>query len=155
MSSFKDCIKFSLDIKDKNIIFLDFFIKFIDGKVHKSYLAKLIQPTCPFCGFLNFKHNGHYLFNINYITADASHPIIRLKKQHVICNDCHKNSMVQSSLVDKYCYISNISKCKVLDALTEDRTMTSIAREHNLSVNTVQKVLENCSSKFYDDFSFR
>lgn len=29
--------------------------------------------------------------------------------------------------------------------------MTSIAREHNLSVNTVQRVLESCSSKFYDD----
>ena len=30
--------------------------------------------------------------------------------------------------------------------------MTSIAREHNVSVNTVQGVLESCSSKFYDDF---
>lgn len=30
--------------------------------------------------------------------------------------------------------------------------MTSIAREHNLSVNTVQRVVENCSSHFYDDF---
>ena len=30
--------------------------------------------------------------------------------------------------------------------------MTSIAREHNLSVNTVQRVLESCSSKFYDRF---
>ena len=30
--------------------------------------------------------------------------------------------------------------------------MTSIAREHNVSVNTVQRVLESCSSKFYNDF---
>ncbi|KRN14431.1 transposase [Lactobacillus gigeriorum DSM 23908 = CRBIP 24.85] len=30
--------------------------------------------------------------------------------------------------------------------------MTSIAREHNVSVNTVQRVLESCSSNFYDDF---
>jgi len=30
--------------------------------------------------------------------------------------------------------------------------MTSIAREHNVSVNTVQRVLEAYSSKFYDDF---
>ncbi len=30
--------------------------------------------------------------------------------------------------------------------------MTSIAREHNVSVNTVQRVLEVCSSKFYDAF---
>lgn len=80
MSSFNDCIKFSLNIKDKNIIFLDFFNKFINGKAHKVYLAELVQPTCPFCRSLNLKHNGHYLSNIHYITADASHPvIIRLK----------------------------------------------------------------------------
>ena len=59
--------------------------------------------------------------------------------------------MAQSSLVNKYCHISNASKRKVLAALTENRSMTSIAREHNLSVNTVQRVLESCSSKFYDD----
>ena len=58
-----------------------------------------------------------------------------------------------------YCYSSNLknnghytSKRKILSALTEDRSMTSIAREHNVSVNTVQRVLESCSSKFYDDF---
>lgn len=47
-------------------------------------------------------------------------------------------SIAQSNLINKYCYISNVSKRKVLSALTEDRSMTSIAREHNLSVNTVQ-----------------
>lgn len=60
--------------------------------------------------------------------------------------------MAQSSLVDKYCHISNTSKRKVLAALTEDRSMTSIAREHNISVNTVERVLKNCSSNFYDNF---
>ena len=60
--------------------------------------------------------------------------------------------MAQSNLVNKYCYIFNVSKRKVLSALTEARSMTSIAREHNLSVNTVQRILESCSAKFYDDF---
>ena len=59
--------------------------------------------------------------------------------------------MTQSNLVNKYCHISNASKRKALAALTEDRSMTSIAREHDLVVNTVQRVLESCSSKFYDD----
>ena len=60
--------------------------------------------------------------------------------------------MAQYNLINKSCYISNTSKRKILSALTEDRSMTSIAREHNVSVNTVQRVLESCSSKFYDDF---
>ena len=36
--------------------------------------------------------------------------------------------MVQSSLVDKYCHISNASKRKILVALTEDCFMTNSAR---------------------------
>ncbi|ASY54746.1 hypothetical protein N506_1704 [Lactobacillus gasseri DSM 14869] len=39
MSSLNDYIKFSLDIEDQNIVFTDYFKKFIDGKIHKVYLA--------------------------------------------------------------------------------------------------------------------
>ncbi|WP_057718273.1 ISL3 family transposase, partial [Lactobacillus taiwanensis] len=152
MSSNNDCIKFHLNIEDPNIVFSDYFKKYINGKYHSVYQAELIQPACPYCHSNNLKHNGHYTSNVRFITADASHPVtIRLKKQRVLCNDCLKRSMAQSNLVNKYCHISNASKRKVLAALTEDRSMTSIAREHNLSVNTVQRVLESCSSKFYDD----
>ena len=145
MSSFNDYIKFHLDIEDQNIVFTDYFKKFINGKVHKIYLAELIQLSCPFCHSTNLKHNkhnGHYTSNVCFITADASHPvIIRLNKQRVLCNDCLKRSMARSNLVNKYYHISNASKRKVLAALTEDRSMTSIAREHSLSVNTVQILL--------------
>lgn len=60
--------------------------------------------------------------------------------------------MAQSNLINKGCYISNTSKRKILSALIEDCSMTSIAGEYNVSVNTVQRVLESCSSNFYDDF---
>ncbi|MGX5867447.1 ISL3 family transposase, partial [Lactobacillus helveticus] len=80
-------------------------------------------------------HNGHLVTNIRYLTANASLPvIIRLAKQRVKCRDCERWSMAQSELVNKYCSISNASKLKVLSALTEDRSMTSIARENNVSI---------------------
>lgn len=56
--------------------------------------------------------------------------------------------MAKSELVNKYCCSSNASKRKVLSALTEDRSMTSIARENNVSINTVQRVLSSCSHRF-------
>ena len=150
MSSLNNCIKFSLDIKDENIVFSNYLEEQLNGKFHKIYLAELIQPACPYCHSVNLKHNGHYLSNIRFITADASRTVtIRLKKQRVICKQCHKRSMAQSDLVNKYCHISNASKRKVLAALTEDRSMTSIAREHNLSVNTVQRIISLCSHNFH------
>ena len=120
MSSLNDCINFHLNIEDPNIIFSDYFKKCINAKYHNPYVADLIQPLCPYCHSFNLKHNGHYTSNVRFITADASHPvIIRLKKQHVLCNACLKRSMAQSNLINKGCYISNTSKRKILSALTE------------------------------------
>lgn len=154
MSSLNDYIKFALDIEDQNIVFKDYFYKiFKDGLKHKVYVAELIQPACSFCGSVNLIHNGHLKTNIRYITANASFPVlIRLLKQRVKCRDCDKRSMAQSSLVNKHCCISNTSKLKILSALTEDRSMTSIAREHNTSVNTVQRVLASCSHRFIEGY---
>ena len=89
MSSLNDYIKFSLDIEDQNIIFKDYFYKFLDdGLKYKIYTAELIQPACSFCGSVNLIHNGHLKTNIHYITANASQPIvIRLLKQRVKCRD--------------------------------------------------------------------
>ena len=155
MSSLNHCIKFELDVKDENIVFKDYFYKSIKLQKHKIYEAELLQPACPFCGSLDLLHNGHLITNIHYPTANASLPvIIRLAKQRVKCRACERWSMAQSELVNKYCSISNASKLKVLSALTEDRSMTSIARENNISINTVQRVLGNCSHRFIDSHEY-
>ncbi|EGF35659.1 transposase, partial [Lactobacillus helveticus MTCC 5463] len=60
MSSLNHCIKFELDIKDENIV----FIKSIKLQKHKIYEAELIQPACPFCGSLDLLHNSHLITNI-------------------------------------------------------------------------------------------
>ncbi len=113
------------------LFFSDYFKKCINAKYHNPYVADLIQPLCPYCHSFNLKHNGHYTSNVRFITADASHPvIIRLKKQHVLCNACLKRSMAQSNLINKGCYISNTSKRKILSALPSSM-MTLI-----LSLNT-------------------
>ena len=48
MSSLNESIKFYLNIEDPNIIFSDYFKKWINGKYHNLYLAELIQPHCPY-----------------------------------------------------------------------------------------------------------
>ena len=120
MSLLDNSIKFSLDIKDQNIIFTGFHYE----NQRKIYEAELIQPACTHCGSINIWHNGHYRSKVHYISADSSRPvIIDLYKQRVICRDCHQNSMASTNLVNKYCFISNQAKHKVQMALTEDRAM--------------------------------
>ena len=62
--------------------------------------------------------------------------------------------MAQSELVNKYCSIANASKLIVLTALTDDRYMTRIARENNVSINMDQRVLGNCSRRFIDSCEY-
>ena len=120
MSSLNDCIKFDLDIKDKNIVFYDNFYKFFNGVQYKVYEALLKQSACPFCGSLNFIKTGRLKTHVRYITANASRPIvIRLFKQRILCRDCQRRSIAQSDLVDKHCCISNASKRKVLSAFAQ------------------------------------
>ncbi|AUI76421.1 hypothetical protein DM476_10010 [Lactobacillus helveticus] len=45
---FNNCIKFDLDIKEKNIVLKDYFYKMVQMKKHKIYEAELIQPACPY-----------------------------------------------------------------------------------------------------------
>ena len=102
MSSLNDYIKFTLDIKDQYVIFSDYSNENINGKIYKTYLADLIQPACPYCRSTNLKHNGHYVSNARFITADASKPvIIRLRKQCVLCNDCLKDQWLSLILLIK------------------------------------------------------
>ena len=152
MSSYNDCIKFSLNIKDPLLEFLDISIGKYRNRDAKFYHAVAHLDQCLNCGSTNIVHNGHLYSNVRYPALDASLPVfIRVAKQRVICRDCHMNSMAETELVEKYCCISNATKRKIIGSLTEDRSMKSIARQTSTSTNTVQRVLERYGYSTVED----
>ena len=152
MSSYNDCIKFSLNIKDPLLEFLDISIGKYRNRDAKFYHAVAHLDQCLNCGSTNIVHNGHLYSNVRYPALDASLPVfIRVAKQRVICRDCHINSMAETELVEKYCCISNATKRKIIGSLTEDWSMKSIARQTSTSTNTVQRVLERYGYSTVED----
>ena len=152
MSSYNDCIKFALNIKDPSLVFSD---KFFLGKFHnhdaKFYTATALLDHCLNCGSNNIVHNGHAFSYVRYPALDASMPvIIKLAKQRIICRDCHANSMANTNLVDKYCCISNATKRKAISSLTEDWSVKSIARQTSVSTSTVQCLLDRYAPSSLD-----
>ena len=91
IASLNESIKFHLNIEDPNIIFSDYFKKWINGKYHNLYLVELIQPYCPYCHSSNLKHNGHYTSNVRFITAygyrNFSHLLIRIRLEENIVKE--------------------------------------------------------------------
>ena len=152
MSSYNDCIKFSLNIKDPLLEFLDISIGKYRNRDAKFYHAVAHLDQCLNCGSTNIVHNGNLYSNVRYPALDASLPVfIRVAKQRVICRDCHMNSMAETELVEKYCCISNATKRKIIGSLTEDWSMKSIARQTSTSTNTVQRVLERYGYSTVED----
>ncbi|UIK34602.1 ISL3 family transposase [Lactobacillus amylovorus] len=152
MSSYNDCIKFSLNIKDPLLEFFDISTGKYRNRKAKFYHAIVHLDHCLNCGSANIVHNGHLYSNVRYPALDASLPVfIRIAKERIICRDCQTNSMAQTELVDKYCCISNATKRKIIGSLTEDWSMKSIARQTSTSTNTVQRVLEKYSPSSFED----
>ena len=133
MTSLSNCIKLLLNIKDPNLEFLAFKSETIDSVVTTVAYCNLKLPTCPDCHSAHIWRNGYAPVKVRYLSSDASRPLmLKLAKQRIICRDCGQSAMAQTSLVDKYCSIA-------------------IAAFTNVSVNTVQRVLEQYSSPFHDD----
>ena len=152
MSSCNDCIKFSLNIKDPLLEFLDISTGKYRNREAKFYHAIVHLDHCLNYGSDNIVHNGHLYSNVRYPALDASLPVfIRIAKERIICRNCQTNSMAQTELVDKYCCISNATKRKIIGSLTEDWSMKSIARQTSTSTNTVQRVLEKYSPSSFED----
>lgn len=152
MTSLSNCIKFLLNIKDPNLEFLAFKTETINSVVTTVASCSLKLPACPYCHSAHIWRNGYAPVKVRYLSSDASRPLmLKLAKQRIICRDCGQSAMAQTSLVDKYCSIANPVKRKILTSLRNDWSMTSIAAFTNVSVNTVQRVLEQYSSPFHDD----
>ncbi|MBI5976083.1 transposase family protein, partial [Staphylococcus canis] len=62
-----------------------------------------------------------------------------LKKQRFYCKACNTYFTAQSSVVDKFCFISKNTKMAVLNKATDIRSEASIAQDCSVSPTTVAR----------------
>ena len=99
MNSIDHYIKFSLSIKDKNVVFFDYDYQVIKSRRAKVYRAnvKVNCERCPQCGFDHLSHNGHYKSRVLYPAANASEPVYLELQKTLICKDCGASVMVDGA----------------------------------------------------------
>lgn len=157
MNSIDNYIKFSLSIKDKNVVFFDYEYQLIKSRQAKVYRAK-VKATCdhcPQCGFDHLSHNGHYKSRVLYPAANASEPVyLELHKERLVCKDCGTSVMATTELVDKYCHISKATRQKMFMQLQDDRTQCSVARDNSVSPSTVCRYLDHYDDLFRRNYSY-
>lgn len=148
-----DYTKILLNIKDKNINLYENYlekckINGITTNIIHAFLTYNVN-TCPLCKHKNcvIKWNWKRNCKVEISKVVNFNTIILLDKQRFKCNNCNHTFIAESSLVDKYCNISNDTKLSIKLDLMNKISEKDIAKNNNVSHNTVNRIIHSISNK--------
>ena len=150
--SINNCILKTLNLKDENIKFEENFVeeRKMKGKrclVYIGYLENNIE-YCPYCGSWGcIKKNGTKTSMVKILKVSELDTYLQLKKQIYKCNDCKKKITAHTPEIDYRCRISNNVKHSIIKYSKEILPHIFLARIHNVSNMTIQRVL----NRIYDN----
>ncbi|MDK4473423.1 ISL3 family transposase [Fusobacterium necrophorum] len=144
--SHSDFIKVLFDLQDPNLYFLEDDIQRVQKKqIYSKVLhATLTKDTCacPHCHSQTTVKNGFKTSKVRYLPFQNYPIIIALKKQRFLCKECHHSFTLETPIVKKYASISQTLKLSVLNSLQENMSLSLIAKQHRISIPTVQRILK-------------
>ena len=149
--SLSNFIKTILNIQDNNISFPEeeYYQVIKKGnhlvKVFKGFL-KSNYCACPHCSSKNIVKNGSRHRKLKYIPIQNYN--IELSVQRYICKDCKKTFSPSTNIVSDNSNISNNLRYTIALELKENLSLTSIAKRYNISITSVQRVMDDCFSDF-------
>ena len=143
-----------LELKDKNIKFFEncYHKEKIKGVYHKVFDGILTyQPLCcEKCGVAfdnKFEKHGFITSNIKIPDVSGFKTILRLKKQRYLCKHCGKAFTLRDNVTEYGCCISKNTKWKIANDLRNKISEKDIAKNNNVSPNTVERVMDS----YYDN----
>ena len=151
--SLSNFIKTILNIQDNNISFPEEeYCQVIKKgnhlvKVFKGFL-KYNYCACPHCSSKNIVKNGSRHRKIKYISIQNYNIELELTIQRYICKDCKKTFSPSTNIVSDNSNISNNLKYTIALELKENLSLASIAKRYNISITSVQRVMDDCYSDF-------
>ena len=143
-----------LNIKDKNI----YICEKVEEKIIKGVNNKILfgvltyNPSyCPKCGVVNICNDiikwGFKKCKIKIPKVSNCNTILILNKQRFLCKHCNETFIAETSLVNKNCNISNNTNLQVRLFLSEKISEKDISRMTNISVSSVDQILDDISKK--------
>lgn len=130
-----------LKLKDPNIEFQS--VKTDENSV---FITAKLAPNCSkcrYCGESGLLRNGTKVVNIRIPNINERNAILKLRKQRYLCPKCHHTVIAQTPLVRPHHQISERTRHAIMIALTEDRNVTSIAQQFNVSPVSVNRIIND------------
>lgn len=106
---------------------------------------------CPLCGQL-MRRNGFRKkpVTIKILSIGGKPTVLKIKKQQYLCppsTDC-PTRVTRVQGIKFACRIANSVKYHIVQELSDNESMRTIASYHNVSVNTVERQLEGLDDTF-------
>lgn len=151
--SLSNFIKNILNIQDNNISFPEedycqlikkgnYLTKVFNGFLKANY------SSCPHCNSKNILKNGDRKRNIKFVPFQSYNIELNLSVQRYICKECKKSFSPSTNIVDDNSNISNNLKFTIARELQENTSLTSIAKRYNISVSSIQRIMDKCYADF-------
>ena len=116
-------------------------------KVFKDFL-KSHYCICSHCNSKNIVKNGSRNRKIRYIPIQNYNIKLEPNVQRYICKDCKKPFSPSTDIVSDNSSISNNLKYAVVLEIQKNISLTTIAKRYNISISSVQRIIDNCYSDF-------
>ena len=151
--SLSNLIKNFLNIQDDNISFPE--EEYCQVTQKGNYLVKVFKEflksnycACPHCNSKNIVKNAVRYRKIKYIPIQNYNVELHLTIQRYICKDCKKTFSPSTNIVSDNSNISDNLKYTIALELKENVSLIYIAKKYNISVASVQRIMNIC----YPDF---
>ena len=100
------------------------------------------EHKCPCCKEKTTKIHDRPKQIVKDAPAFGKHIVLILKKRRYKCKKCGKQFYEENHFLPRYYRMTNRLAWLIIEKLREERSFTSVARELNLSTNTVIRVFD-------------
>lgn len=125
-----------------------------DKELKIIHLIQSYPMRCPLCGQL-MRRNGFRKkpVTIKILSLAGKPAVLKIRKQQYLCPpsaQCPKRvtKVAEVQGVKFACRIANVVKYHIVQELSENESMRTIASHHNVSINTVERQLEGLEDTF-------
>lgn len=102
--------------------------------------------TCPCCNHKTDKIHDYRLQKIKHFFKTENPISIFIRKRRYVCPNCHKRFLEQIPFLGRYQRMTVSLKKAIISQFFETKSASSIAKEHNISVSTVLRILDTLST---------
>lgn len=150
-----------LNLKDENISFNG---KFCDEEVIKNVKSKVFYGTltyipsnCHICGHVydsKIHKHGFKTSLIKLPQVSNMNTYLKLRKQRYKCYHCGHTFTLETSVVDKHCFISNNTKHAIALEAQNKISERDIAKRYNVSSSTVNRTIYGLYEMYKPNFNY-